>query len=119
VTISNLRCDVCGRFLTGPADGIRFVYHPGAAGLRDDSGLACAACWAGLTRGIDVAAATRCAACGGPAPRRRSLHVRRFSDPGTWRLCAADAVRFLNALATVEPKLDPATFSFPEGSAGQ
>lgn len=118
MTITDLRCDVCGRFLAGPADGVRFVYHPGVAELRDDSGVACAACWDGLTRGFGTAAATCCAACGGPAPRGRSLHVRQFSDPGTWRLCAADAVRFLNALRTVEPKLDPATFGFPAGSAG-
>lgn len=114
MTITDLRCDVCGRFLPGPADGVRFVYYPGTAELRDDSGMACAACWDGLTDGLDVAASTRCAACDGPAPRGRSLHVRRFTDPGTWRLCAAHAVRFLNALATVEPKLDPATFRFPD-----
>lgn len=113
MTITDLRCDVCGRFLPGPADGVRFVYHPGAAELRDDSCLACAACWDGLTAGLDVAAGTGCAACGGPAPRGQALHVRRFSDPGTWRLCAPDAARFLNALATVEPKFDPATFRFP------
>jgi hypothetical protein len=28
-----------------------------------------------------------------------------------WQLCAADGVRFLNRLRTVEPKLDPETFS--------
>lgn len=113
MTITDLCCDVCGRYLPGPADGVRFVYHPGVPELRDDSGVACGACWDGLTSGLDPSAAGRCAACGQPAPRRRSLHVRRFADPGSWRLCAPDAIGFLNALRTVQPKLDPATFRFP------
>lgn len=114
MTILDLCCDVCGRFLPGPAAGVRFVHHPGTAELRDDSGMACSACWDTLTQGLDVTATGRCAACGEPAPRKRSLHVRRFSEPGSWRLCAADAAGFLNSLRTVEPKLDPATFQFPQ-----
>jgi hypothetical protein len=113
LTIHDLRCDVCGRFLSGPAAGVRFVYHPGVPELRDDSGVACAACWDTLTQALDLTATGRCAACAEPVPRRQSLHVRRFSQPGSWRLCARDAVGFLNSLRTVEPKLDPAAFRFP------
>lgn len=118
MTISDLRCDVCGSFLPGPAAGVRFVYHPGVPELRDDTGVTCSACWDTLTHQLDRTAAGRCAACGKPAPRRNSLHVRRFSEPGSWRLCTGDAVGFLNSLRTVEPKLDPATFQFPGAPEG-
>lgn len=119
MTINDLRCDVCGRFLPGPASGVRFVYHPGVPELRDDSGLACTACWDAITRGLDPGAApARCAACGEAVTRRRSLHVRRFDDPAAWRLCASHAVGFLNTLRTVEPKLNSATFRFPGGGEG-
>src|SRR5579875_3339823 len=94
MTIHDLRCDVCGRVIPLPADGVRFSYHPGRADLRDDSGLACAQ-------------------CGAATSRSASLHLRRPGQPSSWRLCAADAVAFLNRLRTVEPKLDPATFRFP------
>ena len=133
LTIHNLRCDVCGCFLSGPAAGVRFVYHPGMPELRDDSGRACGPCWDSLTAGLDLTAPPgrcaacwdtltqaldltvtgRCAACAEPVARGQSLHVRRFSQPGSWRLCARDAVGFLNSLRTVEPKLDPAAFRFP------
>lgn len=118
LTVNDLRCDVCARFLPGPGAGVRFTYHPGVPELRDDSGLLCSACWDGLTGPFDLAAARECAACGGPAPRTRSLHVRRFDQPGTWRLCAPHAVSFLNELRTVTPKLDAATFRFP-GEQGE
>ena len=113
MSIHDLRCDMCGRYLPGPAAGVRFAYHPGLPELRDDSGVTCRACWDALTHGLSLTATGKCAACGEPAPRRQSLHVRRFSDPGSWRLCARDAVGFLNSLRTVQPKLDPATFRFP------
>ena len=113
LTIHDLRCDVCGCFLSGPAAGVRFVYHPGVPELRDDSGMACAACWDTLTQALDLTVTGRCAACAEPVARGQSLHVRRFSQPGSWRLCARDAVGFLNSLRTVEPKLDPAAFRFP------
>ncbi len=29
MTINDLSCDVCGRFLPGPTAGVRFSYHPG------------------------------------------------------------------------------------------
>lgn len=96
------------------AAGVRFVYHPGTAALRDDSGLACEPCWAEAVRGLDDSAAPRrCASCGQPVTRYQSLHLRRFDDPRSWRLCAADATRFLNQLRTVQPKLNQATFQFP------
>src|SRR6516162_4695710 len=86
MSISDLRCDLCGRILGGPAAGVRFVYHPGVPALRDDSGLACVTCWDELVRGLDVTAAGLCAACAELAPWRQSLHVRRFDIPGSWRL---------------------------------
>lgn len=110
-------CDICGRFIPGPHAGIRFVYHPGAAELRDDSGLACVPCWDTVERPLDLSVTGRCAACAEPAPWRASLHVHRSDVPGSWRLCTRHAVGFLNALRTVQPKLDAATFRFPR--AGQ
>jgi len=119
MTINDLRCDTCGRFLRGPDAGVRFVYHPGVPDLRDDSGLACTGCWNELVSGLDMTAAPgRCAVCAGPAGRQESLHVRRFTDPRSWRLCREHAVAFLNSLRTVQPKLDPATFRFPAARSG-
>ena len=118
MTINDLSCDVCGCFLPGPAAGVRFVYHPGVPALRDDAGLACHACWAAITGTFaDPPPPDRCAACGQPVTRRQSLHVRRFDDPRSWRLCRDHAVGFLNSLRTMEPKLDLAAFRFP-GAAG-
>ncbi len=114
MTIHDLRCDVCGRVIPLPADGVRFSYHPGRADLRDDSGLACAQCWAEAVRDLgEPGGRAACAACGAATSRSASLHLRRPGQPSSWRLCAADAVAFLNRLRTVEPKLDPATFRFP------
>jgi hypothetical protein len=119
VTVSDLSCDACGRLLPGPASGVRFVYHPGVPELRDDSGLACGSCWGALTREHDLTAPVgRCAACDEPAAQRQSLHLRRFDDPRSWRLCRRHALEFLNSLRTVRPKLDPATFRFPAGAGG-
>lgn len=143
MTINDLCCDVCGSFLSGPSEwpgphgqpdassagqpgpaahagrpgppgGVRFVYHPGAPQFRDDSGLACEPCWTDAVGRLGEPASPRCcAACGEPVTRTGSLHLRRFDDPRSWRLCASDAVGFLNRLRTVQPKLDPATFRFP------
>ncbi len=113
MTINDLRCDVCGRVLPGPGSGVRFGYHPGVPELRDSSGLACTTCWNEATVELDLSARSRCAACGQPVTRQQSLHVRNLADPRSWQLCAGDAVRFLNRLRTVEPKLDLATFRFP------
>ncbi len=116
MTIHDLHCDVCGRFLAGPGSGVRFGYHPGAPALRDNSGLACVGCWAAATRELGAGASGRCAVCGQPVTRRQSLHLRNLADRRSWQLCAGHAVGFLNQLRTVEPKLDPATFRFPERS---
>ncbi len=113
MSINDLRCDLCGGFIGGPATGVRFVYHPGVPELRDDSGLACVSCWDETVGGLNVTAAGRCAACAEPAPYRQSLHVRRFDAPGSWRLCRRDAIAFLNSLQTVQPKLDATAFRFP------
>ncbi len=136
MTINDLRCDVCGRLLAGPAarpgasahlaggppgppsvtgrpGGVRFVYHPGRPELRDASGLACLPCWDDAVRRFGAPAPGRCAVCGARVGRLESLHLRRYDDPQAWRLCAADAAGFLNRLRTVQPKLDPATFRFP------
>lgn len=119
MTINDLNCDVCGRFLPGPASAVRFSYHPGVPELRDDSGLACGTCWDAITRGLDLTAPVgRCAACAEPAPRSRSLHLRRGDNPRSLRLCRGHAVSFLNSLRTVEPKLDLLTFRFPAEGAG-
>ena len=97
----------------GHTDGVRFVYHPGRPELRDASGLACQDCWDDAIGRFRGPAAGYCAVCGTPAGRLESLHLRRYDDPRAWRLCATDAVDFLNRLRTVQPKLDPATFRFP------
>jgi hypothetical protein len=134
MTINDLRCDVCGRMVTGlsgaavgpsaPAvgsswpgsrDGVRFVYHPGRPELRDASGLACVLCWEEAVRPLGDPVADRCAACGTAVTRLGSLHLRRYDNPRAWRLCPPHAADFLNRLRTVEPKLDPATFRFPFG----
>ena len=118
MSISDLSCDFCGRFLSGPGAGVRFVYHPGALELRDNSGLACVSCWDAAMQGLR-SAAHRCAACAAPVTRPQSLHLRRLDEPGSWlQLCVRDAVRFLNSLRTVEPKLDVATFRFPAARPG-
>jgi hypothetical protein len=113
MSIVDLRCDLCGRFLAGPAEGVRFVYHPGVPELRDDSGLTCEPCWTALVRDFDTTASTRCAACARPVQRGECLHVRRHDVPGSWRLCRDHAVGFLNSLRTVDPKFDAATFRLP------
>ena len=114
MTISDLRCDFCGRLIATPSEAVRFGYHPGAPQLGDNSGLACALCWADAVGGLGGPAALRsCAVCGEAVTRTRSLHLRRLDSHHTWRLCAGHAARFLNLLRTVEPKLDAATFRFP------
>jgi hypothetical protein len=113
MTTGDLRCDHCGRFIAGPAEGVRFVHHPGVPQLRDDTGLACLTCWDTLTAGLGSTGSGVCAVCGAPAPRRESLHLRPFTGTASWRLCAAHAAGFLNALRTTQPKLDPGAFRFP------
>lgn len=123
MTITDLRCDRCECGLPLPPElavpdrsqaSVRFSYHPGNPHLRDNSGLLCRACWSELARGWDdPPRADRCARCGVAVSRFTSLHLRASATSGEAQLCAADAVAFLNALRTVDPKLDPATFRFP------
>jgi hypothetical protein len=49
--------------------------------------------------------------CAAAVEHSRSLHVHRAGDPIGWQMCKDHAVEFLNRLRTVEPKLDPATFT--------
>jgi hypothetical protein len=121
MTISNLRCDICGVLLPGlstefggsPARGVRFSYHPGDPALRDDSGVLCGECWSAWTEPLGKPRARVCAACGTAVARTSSLHVRRSDSRETWQLCRTHAVDLLNRLRTVDPKLDPATFQLP------
>ncbi|MHB8340798.1 MAG: hypothetical protein ACYDB7_06430 [Mycobacteriales bacterium] len=122
MTVADLRCDRCGRGLGLPPGmagaahqaSVRFSYHPGDPHLRDNSGLACAACWAELARSwLAEPTPARCAACSATLTRFTSLHVKSSAGEGTRQLCRAHAMEFLNALSTVEPKLDPQTFRFP------
>jgi hypothetical protein len=118
VTVADLHCDLCGAFLSGPPalDGpgrsaVRFLYHPGNFLLKDDSGLMCSACWQRTTDELGDRKLGHCCMCGIEVEHARSLHLHESGDPLPWQLCAADGVRFLNQLRTVEPKLDPETFS--------
>jgi hypothetical protein len=120
MSIFDLCCDHCGAQLMGPAEdeavegpyGIRFLYHPGNFLLKDDSGLLCTACWAGVRARLgEDRPEGRCAMCGQAVEHAHSLHLHRAGDPIGWQLCKEHAVEFLNGLRTVEPKLDPATFS--------
>ena len=121
MTISNLRCDMCDALLPGliagpgdsPARGVRFSYHPGDPGLRDDSGVLCGACWLTWADWLVAPRARVCAACGTAVTRTSSLHLRRLDTRETWQLCAPHAADLLNQLRTVQPKLDPATFQLP------
>jgi hypothetical protein len=122
MTVTDLRCDLCGALLSGlidwteelPLAGVRFTYHPGDPGMRDDSGTACASCWARWTEPLGSPRSRRCAVCGLQVRRTGSLHVRRKDAAGNgWQLCPPHAARFLNSLRTVQPKLDPASFRLP------
>jgi hypothetical protein len=120
MSVSDLSCDHCGAYLVAPAEdevtegpyGIRFLYHPGNFLLKDDSGLLCTTCWARTRNWLgEERPEGRCSVCGEAIEHSRSLHVHRAGDPIGWQLCKDHAVEFLNRLRTVEPKLDPATFT--------
>ena len=121
MTVSNLRCDVCNALLAGliggagrgDMRGVRFSYHPGDPGMRDDSGLLCGACWSAWEGSLGTPRARSCAVCATPVTRTTSLHLRRVDTRATWQLCAPHAAELLNTLTTVTPKLDPATFLLP------
>jgi hypothetical protein len=121
MTISNLRCDVCDALLPGliagpggsRAHGVRFSYHPGDPGLRDDSGVLCGSCWPAWADWLGEPRARVCAVCGTSVARTSSLHLRRLDTREAWQLCTPHAVDLLNRLRTVQPKLDPVTFRLP------
>jgi hypothetical protein len=121
MTVSNLRCDRCNALLAGLIDttspgrarGVRFSYHPGDPGMRDESGLLCGGCWSAWVDHLGVPSARICAVCGKPVTRTTSLHLRRVDTRDTWQLCTPHAAELLNTLTTVVPKLDPATFVLP------
>lgn len=119
MTVMNLRCDTCGvpvlslRPAIGSPGGVRLVYHPGSADMRDDSGLVCSNCWTALSCWLGEYRVGHCAVCGQPVARKSSLHLRPIDEKRSWQLCAAHAADLLNALLTVEPKFDRETFRFP------
>lgn len=122
MTITDMHCDICGVLLSGLADrtedaplaGVRFSYHPGDPRMRDDSGVVCRGCWQDWTEPLREAGARRCATCGAAVRRTGSLHLRRMDTAGGgWQLCPPHAAHALNALRTVQPKLDPAHFRLP------
>ncbi len=122
MTIRDARCDLCGTQVAGlaapgeggPAQGIRFTYHPGDPRMRDDAGMLCGQCWGQWAGG----ARRSPRACVRPLrrglTRRSSLHLRRLDTPGNgWQLCARHAAETLNSLRTVDPKFDPESFRLP------
>lgn len=120
MTVFDVRCDLCGTFLAGPAGpgretgpyGVRFSYHPGDASRRDDSGLLCATCWEETRVWLGAERRPgRCARDGTAVEVAASLHVGRAGELAGWQLCRSCAVAFLNRLRTVEPKLDVAHFT--------
>lgn len=137
MTVTDLSCDRCERTLAlppgmaggmaGPSGAertdaagpdsqlsVRFSYHPGDPHLRDNSGLLCLACWRALSRDwVGEPAVDRCVRCSVPVTRFTSLHVRSSELAGSVQLCADHALDLLNALVTVEPKLDRRAFRFP------
>lgn len=121
MTISDMRCDICPAWLSGlagdgtvdPAGGVRFSYHPGDPGLRDDSGVLCQSCWQGWVDTLGTPRTRVCAICSTQVRRRASLYVRRLDWQSGWQLCTPHAAELLNTLRTVDTKFDPATFRLP------
>jgi hypothetical protein len=120
MTVYDLCCDRCGTPLAGPERtatgalaGVRFQYHPGVPDLGDDAGLVCRRCWELTFAWLGPRHPTACSRCEADLRGRPSLFVHHHGDLFPWRLCGDDAVEFLNALLTVDPKLDPATFRLP------
>ncbi|MEZ5096829.1 MAG: hypothetical protein R2731_12350 [Nocardioides sp.] len=127
MTMSKLRCDCCGRPVTGlvdperadsdPADaphlGVRFSYHPGDVALVDDSGILCRRCWQEWTDPLGEPETFACALCSRRLTREESLFLRPVGAQVAWQLCAPHAVDQLNQLTTVEPKLDRELFHLP------
>lgn len=122
MTISDLRCDRCGRALSGfagagdagPAAGVRFAYHPGDREMRDDSGTVCRDCWQLWAQRMGEPVEAQCSVCGVRVTRYASLHLKAVGDGAKpWRLCPPHTADLLNELRTVEPKFDRETFRLP------
>lgn len=112
MTVFDLRCDRCGAEITGPDDGVRFLYHPGDFLLKDDSGMLCVRCWQLTTSWLGAQKLkNRCSVCDAEVEHSGSLHVHRAGDPASWQLCRPHAVELLNGLRTVEPKLELESFT--------
>lgn len=120
MTVFDMSCDRCGMILVGPAEeaepagpfGVRFLYHPGDFLLKDDSGMLCGGCWSEVVAWLGAERPEGvCSVCGVAVEHARSLHFHRSNDPYGWQLCKTHAVELLNGLRTVEPKLDPDTFT--------
>lgn len=115
MSVFDLRCDRCGATIARPDDGVRFLYHPGDFLLKDDSGMLCLACWETTASWLGgQGAKNRCSVCGVAVEHSGSLHVHRANDPPSWQLCRVHAVEFLNALRTVEPKLELESFTLAQ-----
>ncbi|HVL89565.1 MAG TPA: hypothetical protein VM841_04945 [Actinomycetota bacterium] len=120
MTISDLRCDFCGRLLAGsawlePGDAgaIRLFIHPGDPLLRDDQPLLCRVCWAALRSEIgEPDRADECAICGEPLTYTASLHLiemtGRIGEAPAWQFCREHGTALLNRFRFVEPKMAPA-----------
>jgi len=117
VTISDLRCDFCGRLLAGSAwleqgdsGAIRLFVHPGDPLLRDDQPLLCRVCWAELRVQIgDPDRADVCAVCDSAVTYTASLHILEMTGkigeaPG-WQFCREHGVRLLNRFRFIDPKM--------------
>lgn len=126
MSVNDLRCDGCGCALAGPLGGpvragrlgVRFSYHPGTPAFRDDSGMLCEPCWEELSAWLGDGVVSACAVCRMALEEGR-LVISRPGETRFWLLCRTHAVEFLNRLRTVEPKMDPATFAFPEAAEGR
>lgn len=118
MSVGDLRCDLCGAFLARPAGldtsgrgAINFLYHPGDFLMKDDSGLMCESCWEQTTTALGERVQGLCCVCGVEVEHAHSLHLHEAGDPLPWQFCGRDGATFLNSLRTVQPKLDPETFT--------
>lgn len=103
---------------SGPLAAVRFSYHPGDPAMRDDSGMLCGPCWTRWTQPLGAPRNRVCATCGTGLQRRSSLFLRRIGEHDTWQLCPPHAADLLNALRTVDPKLDRENFRLPLDATG-
>ena len=118
MTITDLRCDICGTSLAGsamldpedPRSATRLYIHPGDPLHRDDSNLTCLACWHELTAWMGgTGRPDVCGVCGEAVTYEGSLHVLemtgRIGEAPEWQLCRGHAVELLNRLRSTDPKM--------------